>query len=486
MPLKVLYLSAEVHPFSKVGGLADVAGALPKHLARRGIDVRVVTPLYQGVPRDGLKRLGLTLEVPMYSGPGYAGVRVAPLPGSDVPVYFIEHDHYYDRGWLYGHSDDLERYVFLSRGALALTRAVDWVPDVVHANDWHTAFAPVYLNTVECGRPLQGAASVFTLHNVGHQGDQDAGAHYITGLGPEHYNAGEFEHFGRFNPMKAALAHSTLLTTVSPRYAAEIQTGSFGGGLDGVLARRAGDLRGILNGIDEDHWHPGTDAFLPAHFDRTDRSGKADCKAALQAELGLPPRADVPLFGVVSRLTRQKGHDVLASAVDRLLDLDLQLVVLGTGDPDIEHSLRSAAARRPDRFAFCNGFDPRLEHRIQAGADFLLVPSRFEPCGLTQLYAQRYGTLPIVRATGGLADTVVNYDERTGAGTGFVLEDLSPAAIVGTAAWASSTFRDRRHHLDALRDRAMALDWTWGPSAAEYEQVYLDAYSRRRGYAYAA
>jgi len=183
MPLKVLYVSAEVHPYRKVGGLADVAGALPKFLAQRGVDMRVVTPLYKGVPRDGLERLDRTLVVPMYSGPGYAGVRLGHLPGSDVPVYFLEHDHYYDRDGFYGYSDDLERYVFLSRGALELTRALDWVPDVVHANDWHTAFVPVYLNTVEYGRPLHGAASVFTVHNLGHQGDQDAGAHFITGLG---------------------------------------------------------------------------------------------------------------------------------------------------------------------------------------------------------------------------------------------------------------------------------------------------------------
>jgi starch synthase len=444
----------------------------------------VVTPLYGGVPRDGLTRLDSMLTVPMYAGPGFAAVRVGRLPGSDVKVYFLEHDHYYDRDGLYGYSDDLERYVFLSRGALELTKALGWIPDVVHANDWHTAFAPVYLNTIERGRPLHRTASVFTVHNLGHQGDQEAGAHVIAGLGWDHFNAGEFEHFGRFNPLKAALWHSTLLTTVSPRYATEIQTGAFGAGLDGILASRAADLYGILNGVDETDWDPSIDPHLPAHFDRDDQSGKAACKAELQRWMGLPVRGDVPLFGVVSRLTRQKGHDVLAAAIDRLLDLDLQLVVLGTGDRDIEQTLWSAAARRADRFACRTAFDQRLEHRIQAGADFLLVPSRFEPCGLTQMYAHRYGTLPIVRATGGLADTVVNYDERTGAGTGFVLDDLTPEAIVGTAAWARSTFVDRRHHLQAMRDRVMAQDWTWRRGAAEYERVYRLAYERRRGFPY--
>jgi starch synthase len=479
---KVLFVASEVSPFRTTGGLADVAGALPKWLARRGIDVRVVMPLYRGIAWDELDRVGGVLEVPMFFGTAYAAVRSGTLPGTDVPIYFLEHHHYYDRWSVYDHHDNLERFVFLSRGALELTRMLDWVPEVVHANDWHTGLVPIYLNTVEWGRPLHGAASVFTIHNLAHQGDHGADAHPVTGLGPEHFNAGEFEHFGQFNPLKAALWHATMLSTVSPTYAREIQGGAFGCGLDGILAARSGDLRGILNGIDTLEWDPTRDRYLPAHFDRADLSGKAVCKAALQAEMGLPVRADVPLFGVVSRLAAQKGLDVLAAALGRVLDLDLQLAVLGTGDRDTERAFETMAAHRPDRLRCFIGFDTPRAHRIEAGCDFLVIPSRFEPCGLNQMYSHRYGTLPVVRATGGLADTVDNYDEASGTGTGFVFHDLTVEALADTIAWAVSTFRDRPGHLAAMRWRALGNDWSWERAAAEYEQLYRDAYARRRGH----
>jgi len=490
-PLKVLFVSAEVAPFRKTGGLADVAGALPKALRRRGIDVRVVMPLYSGIKWSELEPLDGMLSVPMYGGPLRAGVRLGQLPGSDVPIYFIEYNRFFDRPYLYGppaqaYSDNLERFSLLSRGSLELCKAIGFLPDVVHANDWQTALLPAYINTVEWGRPLHGSASVFTIHNLAYQGNFDGGAMFITGLGNEHYHAGEFEHFGDVNLMKGAVAHSTLLSTVSPTYAREIQTPEYGFGLDGVLAARGADLRGILNGIDYDDWNPAADAFLPVLFDVEHLAGKAACKAALQKEIGLPTLPDTPLFGVIGRLTPQKGFDVLAHALEALLEWDLQIVLLGSGDLEAERFFATLAYQRADKFRTTIGFDDGLAHRIEAGSDFFLMPSRFEPCGLNQMYSLRYGTLPIVRATGGLIDTVRNYDEATGAGTGFVFRDLDVPSLTNTIGWALSTYFDRPGHIEHMRRTAMAQDFSWQRAAADYERMYHDAYARRRGHSFAA
>jgi starch synthase len=489
MPLKVLYVASEVAPFRKTGGLADVAGALPKALKRRGVDVRVVMPLYQGVRWNELEKLDGSIIVPMYWGSARAGVRLGRLPGSDVPIYFIEYNRFFDRPFPYGppgdaYGDNLERFAFFSRASLELCKALGWTPDVINANDWQAALTPVYVNTVEWSKPLHASATVFTIHNMAYQGVFDRNAMFITGLGREHFHAGEFEHFGDLNLMKAAFAHSTMLSTVSPTYAREIQTGEYGFGLDGVLSSRSADLRGILNGIDVDEWDPAKDKLIPKTFDRARIEGKAACKAALQKEMGLPVRPDVPLFGVVGRLTSQKGFDVLAYALERLLEWDMQMVLLGTGDQDAEHFFGTASQLRGDKFRAFIGFDNGLAHRIEAGCDFFLMPSRFEPCGLNQMYSLRYGTLPIVRATGGLVDTVMNYDESRGGGTGFMFNDLSVEALSNTIGWALSTYFDRPKHIQAMRTRAMEQDFSWDRAAADYERLYLEAFQRRRGHPY--
>jgi starch synthase len=485
-PLRVLFVASEVAPFRKTGGLADVVGALPKALAARGIDVRVVTPLYAGIPWNDQERLDGSLSVPMYYGRGRAAVRLGTLPGSSVPIYFIEHHRYYDRPHLYGppgdaYSDNLERFSFLCRASLELCKAIGFFPDVVHAHDWQAALLPVYINTVEWGGPLHGAASVFTIHNLAYQGVHESGAMFITGLGHEHFHAGEFEHFGDLNLMKAALAHSTLLSTVSPTYCREIQTSAFGYGLDGELARRSGDLVGILNGIDTNEWNPATDVHLPARYDAQHLTGKTQCKLALQTELGLPVDERRALLGVIGRLTHQKGFDVLAHALARLLDWDLQLVLLGTGDADAEHFFAEQSRRHGDRFRAVIGFNDALAHRIEAGADLFVMPSRFEPCGLNQMYSLRYGTVPIVRRTGGLADTVQNYDEAEGSGTGFSFDDLNVEALGNTIGWALSTYYDRPEHFARLRATGMDKDFSWDRAAAEYEALYRRAYRTRRG-----
>ncbi len=485
-PLSVLFVASECTPFAKTGGLGDVVGALPKALERRGVDARVVLPLYAGMPWRSFEVLEGVLSVPMGGWTEHAAVRLGQLPGSTVPVYLIEHRRYFDRPFLYGppghgYGDNIERFALLSRAALVLADALGFVPDVVHAHDWQAGLAPVYLNTVYWGRPLHGSASLFTIHNLEYQGVAGPGAIHVTGLGPEHFNPREFEHFGTFNLMKAALYHATELSTVSPTYAREIQTPAHGFGLDGVLRERGAALRGILNAIDTDDWNPAADHHIAAHFDASDLSGKAACKAALQSEAGLPVRPDVPVFGVVSRLIRQKGLDVLVAVLDRILSLDLQLVVLGTGDADLAARLGQVAAARGDRLRFWGEFSNPRAHRIEAGADFFLMPSRFEPCGLNQMYSLRYGTLPIVRATGGLADTVENYDQGRGGGTGFVLQDLNPGSLFDTIGWATATWYQRPERVLAMRLRGMAQDFSWDHAAREYEGVYREAVRRRRG-----
>jgi starch synthase len=487
--MKVLFVASEVAPYRKTGGLADVAGVLPRALRQRGLDIRVVMPLYQGIAWNNLEKLDGTLSVPMYFGQARAGVRLGLMPGSDLPIYFIEYNRFFDRPHLYGppgqaYTDNLERFSFFSRASLELCKTIGFIPDVIHANDWQTALVPAYVNTVEWSKPLHGSGTLFTIHNLAYQGNFESGAMFITGLGQEHYNRSEFEHFGDMNLMKGAIRHSNLLSTVSPTYAREIQTSAYGFGLDGELSLRSRDLRGVLNGIDTRDWDPAHDPLIAAPFSAEDTRGKAVCKASLQQQLGLAVRPEVPIFGIVSRLTAQKGFDVLAHALDRILSWDLQMVLLGNGDPEAEHFFSYLASRRSDRFRTFIGFDEGLAHRIEAGADFLLMPSRFEPCGLNQMYSQRYGTLPIVRGTGGLLDTVVNYDQATGNGTGFIFWDLNPGAIADTVGWAMSTYFDRPKHIAEMRSRAMQQDFSWDRAAAAYEDLYREAYQIRRGHAF--
>jgi len=489
-PLKVLFVASEVAPFRKTGGLADVAGALPRALRQRDIDVRVVMPLYGGMNWSELEVLDGMLAVPMYNGTARGGVRRGRLPQSDVPIYFLEYHRYFDRPYPYGppgqaYPDNLERFAFFSRASLELCKALGFMPDVVHTNDWQAGLVAPYINTVEWAKPLHAAASVYTIHNLAYQGIFESGAMFITGLGNEHFNPGEFEHFGDLNLMKAAISHSTLLSTVSPSYAAEIQTPAYGCGLDGVLRGRQADLRGILNGIDPEEWNPASDPALPGHFDAEHLAGKIVCKAALQREVGLPGRPDTPVYGVIGRLTAQKGFDVLARALEQLLSWDLQVVLLGSGDPEAERFFAALAYQRGDKFRAYIGFDDALAHRIEAGSDFFLMPSRFEPCGLNQMYSLRYGTLPIVRATGGLRDTVKNYDEPTAGGTGFMFDDLSVGALVDTIGWAQSTYFDRPAHIETMRRTAMRQDFSWERAAGAYEDLYREAYARRRGHPFA-
>ncbi|MBM3872654.1 MAG: glycogen synthase GlgA [Verrucomicrobia bacterium] len=485
---KILFVAPEVDPFVKVGGLADMVGALPKALAELGHDVRIVCPLYRSVRRLGFWRpraepLGIDV------GPSALWARTweTSLPGAAVPCYFIENDALYGRAGVYGegntsYPDNDRRFIALSRAALTLCLQLDWIPDVVHAHDWTTGWVPVLLNTVLRDSPLGGAASVFTVHNLEHQGYAAREAVDYARIPPSEFHPRSLEALGAANPMKGGLYHATKITTVSPTYAQEIRRPESGCGLDDVLRFRGADLIGILNGIDPDAWNPATDATLPARYGPGDLAGKAVCKDALQRQLGLAAAPEAPLFGVVARLVHQKGLDLLAEALPALLATHpLQIALLGSGDPALEDAFRRLATANPGRVGVRIGFDAALARLVQAGSDAFIMPSRSEPCGLTQLYAMRYGTPPVVRATGGLIDTVTPYDEATGGGLGFRFHEATAAALAGAVGSACATYRDRPAHFAALRERGLRGDFGWGPSAAAYAQVYDWAVHARRG-----
>lgn len=471
----LLFVTPECSPFAQAGGLGDVAAALPRALARRGHRVHVVMPLYRGIDRSGLERTPHPLRIPVGTKTREAHLWRGSL-GKDISLWFVEEPGYFDRPGIYGpngrsHPDNLQRFSFLSRASIEASEHLGLGVDVVHANDWPTALTVLHARH-------RALPSVFTIHNVGYQGRFPLEGFPLTGLPPQDLHSDSLEHFGTLNMMKGAILNASMLTTVSPTYAREIQEPTGGGGLDGVLRSRGDALRGILNGIDIDEWNPAKDPYLPAHFDAEDVSGKAACKAALQRRSGFAERPEVPLFGIVARLTHQKGLDVLAHALGRVLSLDVQVVLLGTGDPEAERFFRTATRARPDRFRAWIDFDVRLAHLIEAGCDFFVMPSRYEPCGLNQLYSLRYGTLPIVRATGGLDDSVESYDESTAAGTGFKFHDLTPQSVYDVIGWAVSTWYDRPAHIAAMQHRAMRSDFSWSAAAFAYEQVYREAVAR--------
>jgi starch synthase len=487
-PPSVLFVASECAHFVKAGGLGDVVAALPAALRALGHDARIVIPRYDVIPTEGLTRHAAPLGVPLGSGEAWCSVFETRLPGTDVPVYLLDHQGLFGRGYLYDPPgsyapDNLVRFAFLSRGAIQLARYLGWTPDVFHVHDWPSALLPVYLNTVDAVGPMGRAASVLTIHNLAHQAKFPAADLPATHLPWSELRPDSLEDMGGVSPMKGGLYHATKLTTVSPRYAQEIQTPAGGAGLDGLLRFRAADLVGILNGIDDRVWDPRRDAALAATFGADDLAGKAACKRALQKELGLAERADVPLLGMVSRLSEQKGTDVVLAALTRLLELDVQLVIVGSGDLAAQGYLLWRSHHGGDRFRAWVGFSESLAHRVEAGADLFLMPSRFEPCGLNQMYSQRYGTLPIVRATGGLDDTVENYDPAAkdgGAGTGFKLWDLNVDSLVATVTWAVDTYRTRPADFRAMQRRAMRKDFGWSAAAKSYSAVYDWAVKARR------
>ncbi|MCK4376339.1 MAG: glycogen synthase GlgA [Candidatus Brocadiae bacterium] len=488
--MQIVMVAAEVGPFSKEGGLADVLGSLPAALAALGEQVCVISPLYRGVRAMG-ERLGLPLE-PVRSRPftvpiGDADVPAAAwqctLPDTDVTAYFLENDRYYDRDGYYtkpaNHSDyqdNSERFIFLSRGALELCKAVGLQPDIFHSHDWPTGLVPVYLKHLyEADFPE--TASVFTIHNISYQGLFWHWDMNLAGLPWSLFTWQMLEYYGNLSFLKAGLVCADKLTTVSKRYAQEIQTEQYGCGMHGVLQERSADLHGIVNGIDTARWNPSGDPLIPAGYSAEDLSGKAECKRALQERFGLRAQADVPLIGMVCRLVDQKGLDLLEEALPSLLEHDVQFVLLGTGEPRYQAFLGQMHSSHPRSCGVLLEYNDRAAHLVEAGSDMFLMPSRFEPCGLNQLYSLRYGTVPVVRATGGLADTVTDYTEeglRSGRATGFCFEQYSAAALLEALTQALEVYGEqdnwRRLVLNGMRQ-----DWSWRRSAAEYVEVYRKA-----------
>jgi starch synthase len=477
-------VSSEAAPFAKAGGLGDAVSALSRALSREGHDVRVVIPRYRRIDRSKLEIVVGEAE----SREEWAGVFKTYLPGSTAEVYLLDHERLYDREGIYGSkaetdfADNPERFAFLCRAAFRLCRKLAWFPDIVHAHDWPAALAPVFLRHGEGAGEFAKTASVLTIHNLGYQGIYPKESFPSFGLSWELYHGAGFEFYDKVNLLKAGLRSADCLTTVSPSYAREIQTPASGFGLDGLLRFRSADLVGILNGVDLDEWDPETDLRIPARYSASKMAGKDACKAGLQKEFGLEVSASKPLVGMVARLTEQKGVVELfkppeGSAFRICAGMDMQFAVVGSGEKWCEDELRSLSAKVPN-FKAKVGFDERLAHLVEAGSDFFLMPSRYEPCGLNQMYSLRYGTLPIVHRTGGLSDTVENYNQDTGAGTGFTFDNLTPRAIYDTVGWAVWAWYNRPAHLKAMRERAMERRFSWDHAAAEYVKLYERALER--------
>jgi starch synthase len=483
--LKILFLSAEVAPFAKAGGLADVCGALPKALAALGHDVRVVMPAYASIEEAmrhgklGLRPHPVTLQVPMGYGPVAAGVLESKLPNSEVPIYFIaERQRFGDRPFFYGHWDDAQRFAFFSRAALDLViAALGWRPDVVHAHDWHTAPAITWLATAgQTDSRYAGLPTVFTIHNLMHQGTAPWGI--FADLGLLTHGLREERH-GEVNWMARGIFHASMISTVSPTYAGEILGWEGGNGLDGLLRMRHFDVHGILNGLDVDVWNPATDRHLEVTFDATTLEKRWLNKQALQRRAGLEPREDVPLVAMVSRLDVQKGLEITGHVLHLLMNDfagPAQCVVLGSGAAHYEDMLRHLAHHHRGRMTIFLGYDAELAPLIYGGSDVFLMPSRFEPCGLGQLIAMRYGCVPVGRATGGLADTI-----HPGV-TGFLFSDYNADAFWNSLQEALTIYRIDPDSWQSLQHKGMTGDYSWETSARAYQQLYEWAGARVRGY----
>ncbi len=489
--MHIAFAASECIPFAKTGGLADVAGALPREIARLGHRVAVYMPLYARVrTRIEKERAGAELEyairsltIPFRYYNRFAGI-VDGGTRDGVQFYFVDCPEMFDRPELYGpgggeYPDNAERFGLFCRAVLEAAKQLG-VPDVFHVHDWQTGPIPLYLRTTYAGDPmLQHAATVLTIHNAAYQGTFPPATTEQLLFPWEVFTMDKVEQYDRFNFLKAGVVFADQLTTVSRRYAEEIQTPEFGGNLEGVLQRRAPDLHGILNGVDYGHWNPATDGNLAAHYTADDLSGKRVCRADLLHAFGLANVAEsTPVIGIVSRLATQKGFDLVAAIGEELAQREVAVVVLGTGEPVFENFFRSWAFRHPDRVAVQIRYDEAVAHKVEAGADIFLMPSRYEPCGLNQIYSLKYGTVPVVRATGGLDDTIEEWDAEKGTGTGFKFSGYDPHALLAELDRALAAFQDKESWQKLMRN-GMAREYGWAKPASEYSLVYQEAARRR-------
>jgi starch synthase len=484
--MRVLIVSSEIVPFAKTGGLADVTGSLPKALRRIGVETDIVLPLYRTVDRERfpLSQSGPAVRVPL----GHreeTGIIMETDAGDGVRAYLVRNDRYFDREFYYGtrdgdYVDNCERFAFFCRAIMEWIARSGRPYDILHSNDWQTALLPAYVKTLYSrDKAFRSTGTVLTVHNVGYQGlfwNHDLP---ITGLGWELFTPKGVEFYGKLNVLKAGLVFSDILTTVSDTYSREIQTAEYGHGLEGVLYERRDDLFGILNGVDYEDWNPETDPLIAARYSREDLAGKRACREDLLAEFGWTGPVDEPVIGVIGRLTAQKGFDLIEQVGEWLAMQPVRVVILGTGERKYEMAMNELGRLHPDRISLRFAFDNRLAHKIEAGSDIYLMPSRYEPCGLNQIYSLKYGTVPIVRNTGGLADTVVDADEDPARGTGFKFNGYVTTEMKDALRRAMAAYEDRPRWEEIVK-RGMAKDFSWEASARRYLSVY-DKALRKKG-----
>jgi starch synthase len=474
--MHIAFAASECVPFSKTGGLADVVGALPRALASLGHQVSVYLPRYRQTKLVDAQTKVCSITIPFDDKYRFCSV-VTAGKSNGVQFYFVDYPPFFDREALYGgpagdYPDNAERFALFSRAVLEASKILG-VPQVFHCHDWQTALIPVMLRTLYAEDPaFRDVATVFTIHNMGYQGLFPPDTLPLLMLPWELFTMSKMEFFGQVNFLKGALVHSDFVTTVSRKYSHEIQTTEYGFGLEGVLRNRAATVAGILNGVDYDEWSPQTDKFILARYSPQDLSGKVQCKKDLLNAFGVAnAEAKVPVIGIVSRFAAQKGFDLISQIMDRLAREELIMVVLGSGDKPYEEMFQRLNRQFPNKIAAKVAFDNVIAHKIEAGADMFLMPSRYEPCGLNQIYSLKYGTVPIVRATGGLDDTIEPWDARSGKGTGFKFTDYTGEALLATIKQALLAYRDPSSWQTLMRN-GMSRDFSWGASAREYSKVY--------------
>lgn len=487
--MKVLIASPELYPFVKTGGLADVTGALPKTLNKLGAEVRVILPKHKGVEELDFPMRYRNYKISCQVSQSFVDAEIVESEYDGVTSYLVEKDEYYYRDYLYStpdgdYLDNAERFIFFSKSIIEAMKVINFVPDVLHCNDWETALVPFFLKTLYKDDPLfKNVSTLLTIHNLGYQGLFWHHDMHLLNVGWEYFTPDYIEFFGKINFLKAGIVFSDIVNTVSKHYSNEIQTLEFGHGLDGILRTRKEDLYGIVNGIDYEEWNPEKDRLLPAQYSAQDMSNKLICKKALQESFALPVNYDIPLLATISRLADQKGFDLISASLEEMLALGggLQYIVLGTGDRKYHDLFTGLAKKFPQSFAIRIAYDNRLAHLIEAGADMFLMPSRYEPCGLNQLYSLKYGTVPIVRGVGGLEDTIVDYTVAPAKGTGFKFYDYSKTSLLDTIEGALKVYRVKQEW-SALMRQCMTADFSWERSAREYISLYKKTVEKHESY----
>lgn len=490
-PINILMVASECVPFAKSGGLGDVTGALPLFLQKLGHNVSVVIPLYSFIDKKKYNIEPVIDELTVKMGQEVITCSVhRTYLHENVPVYFIDYEPFFGRPNMYHDNhfndywDNPKRFMFLSKASLDLCHEIDFVPDIVHANDWHTAIIPAYLKKLFKDDPVfTDTASVLTIHNIAYQGRYHKDFYAYSGLDYDDFTQDTFECHYAINLLKGGIQFADMINTVSPGYAIETRSAPGGHGLEYFLKKRGDDYIGILNGVDYSQWNPETDKLIPANYSKNDLSGKAVCKEALQKQFNLTVDEDIPVIGIVSRLVEQKGFYLLAECIGGIMDnMNVQFAILGAGDNHLEDFFRRLAHNNRCRTGVHIGYSNELAHLIEAGSDMFLMPSIYEPCGLNQIYSLKYGTVPIVRATGGLDDTIDNYDHETGQGTGFKFWEPSGKALYHTIEWALGTFYERKEHFRQLILSGMEQNYPWENSAKEYVKLYNRALEKVRSH----